>query len=131
MRRSYYKFKNAILCIVDAWEVGCVKDFQPCASPWLQPTNVEFVRMVFFILCCSRPKPGSMCVSQHSPTYKNTPSVDCFLASPRHSARTRHSLLAAPSLSGTNLALVPYKLTLLRKPVLVTYRNHITTAVTE
>lgn len=48
MRRSYYKFKNAILCIVNAWEVGCVKDFQPCASPWLQPTNVEFVRMVFF-----------------------------------------------------------------------------------
>lgn len=32
----------------NAWELGCVKDFQPCTSPWLRPTNVEFIRMGFF-----------------------------------------------------------------------------------
>lgn len=60
----------------------CMKDCELCASTWLQPTNAEFVSMRFFFIC-SWSKPGSICVSQRSPTYKNTRSVNCFVASPK------------------------------------------------
>lgn len=115
---SNYKFKNTVLCIKDAWKVTFVKDWEQCVSAWLRPSNVEFVGMRLFLICCSRSNPGSICVCV--PTFSHLQKYSLCRLLSHFPQGTR--LSAFPSSSGTNLALGPHKLMLLWKPA---RRNHI------
>lgn len=46
----------------------CMKDYELCASTWLQPTNAEFVSMRFFLFVLDQSQAPYVCPNVLPPT---------------------------------------------------------------